>query len=128
MLLRIYNESEEIILYVQVLLSRINNSILVFLVNWRIPRILLNAPRLDSIAQNSRGNETHINLKKAQDFSLKCTFTSESRFYTITYSLKLENQMCYIQQFITPVYNKVVLFIFCLHDIVYTLYMYTVSI
>ena len=45
------------------------------------------------------------------------------------YNLSIEeNQMCYIQQFIIPVYNKVVLFIFCLHDIVYTLYIYTVSI
>ena len=80
-------ESEEIILYVQVLLSRINNSILVFPVHWKIPRILLNAPRLDSIAQNSRGNETYINLKETQDFSLKCTFRREGRklnrnFYT----------------------------------------------
>ena len=100
-------ESEEIILYVQVLLSRINNSIPVLPVHWRIPRILLNALRLDSITQNSRGNETHINLKKAQDFSLKCSFTRKSRFYTITYSLKRTKCVTYsnlLVQFITRLF------------------------
>ena len=93
-------------------------------VHWTIPRILLNAPRLDSIAQNSRGNETHINLKKTQDFSLKCTFRREGRCYSITYSLKKTKCVTYshlLLQFITRFF---VHFLFTR----YSLYMYTASI
>ena len=112
----------------QVLLFRTNNSIPVFPVHWRIPRILLNAPRLDSIAQNSRGNETYINLKETQDFSLKCTFRREGRCYSITYSLKRTKCVTYshlLLQFITRFFCS--LFVYTIQFIHYTCTQYRCS-
>ena len=95
-------------------------------VHWTIPRILLNAPRLDSIVQNSRGNETRINLKKT--FRLKCTFRRESRCYSIIYSLKRTKCVTYshlLLQFITRFSCS--LFVYTIQFIHYTCTQYRYS-
>ena len=85
--------------------------------HWRIPRILLNALRLDRIAQNSRENETYIDLKKAQDF---VRLGRESRCYSISYALKRTKCATYMQPFIPAVYNVYsIKFIVHSMDIVY---------